>query len=85
MAEYCVQGPSALGQGPQNDPMFGSKRRDPIENFKAINIGAEFFTHTLQRIFPVDCLKDCDVMTVVGKLKRLEKDTYEILKKPHHR
>lgn len=38
----------------------------------------------MNRLFPVDTLKDNDVATVVCKLKKYEKDSYEILKKKSH-
>ena len=53
----------------------------PLEVFKALNIGAEFFAWKMQRLFPIDQMRELDVITVVNKLKVLERDTFEILKR----
>ena len=56
-------------------------RMAPLEIFKALNIGAEFFAWKMQRLFPIDQMRELDVITVVNKLKVLERDTFEILKR----
>jgi hypothetical protein len=56
-------------------------RMAPLEVFKALNIGAEFFAWKMQRLFPIDQMRELDVITVVNKLKVLERDTFEILKR----
>jgi len=45
-----------------------------------MNVGSEFYSWSINRLFPVQELKNCDVTTVVCKLKRYEKDVYEILR-----